>query len=230
MIRAKSRVMSRAMSRVMSRPTAFALALACAAPGAGPAAGHGLALDPAVEHHVTTWDGARTAAGLWFAIDGEPPRGRVVLSVVRHIPQGLEIRAVSGRLVLSADLAAHLGLEPHRPTLIALTREDDPDPPALAAHGAAAPQHPDDPLALGSDDPRALAAEAGIAARDADAYAALTAHIARIDGLFGAMRADADRAEAAAVGLHRPGPPEPAPQRAAPRRGGLVAYGWEAAP
>lgn len=202
----------------MSRPTAFAVLLACATASAGPAA----ALDPAAEYHVATWTGARTAPGLWFALDGQPPRGRVVLTVVRHVPEGLEVRAVAGRLVLSTDLAAHLGLEPHRPTLIALTRVDDPGPADVAA--------PNDPLALQSDDPRARAADAEIAGRDAAAHAALTAHIARIDGLFGAMRADADRAEAAAVGLPPPGPPDPAPQRPLPRRGGLVAHGWEVVP
>lgn len=214
----------------MSRRLTLAVLLACAAATAGPGADPAAALDPDAEYHVATWDGGRTEPGLWFALDGQAPGGPVALAVVRHVPEGLEIRAVSGRLVLSAELAIHLGLEPHRPTLIALTRKEDPLPADVAAHVAAHVAASGDPLALWSDDPRARAADAEIAGRDADAHAALTAHIARIDGLFGAMRADADRAEAAAVGLHQPGPPDPAPQPSLPRRGGPVAFGWEAAP
>jgi hypothetical protein len=132
---------------------------------------------------VALWDGRQTEGGAWFALDGMTlPRG-VRLSVVHELPEGQTIEAEAGRLVLSSELAALLGVEPDRPTLVEVTLAADalgPSPAGLdegiesrAEAAEAAVAHPADRVAellaeLQAETSAAMAADLEAARRSAE--------------------------------------------------------------
>ncbi len=203
-------------ARTRTIPAALALA-AVAALAAPPS----VAFDPDAAFMIAYWDGRDTGPEMWFEIDGVAAPS-VRLERVRSVPEGLEVRAEAGRLVLSSALARLLDVAPGAPALIAVR-----DAAPAAAVVAAEPLL--DPLALDSEHPDALAAEAALRGEGATSYAALADHIARVEGLFGSMRADVARADAAALSAaaRRDAEAEAAPVVAEARRGGLIPYGWD---
>ncbi len=207
MIRTSSR-------RSVARVAFGGFACACAAAIAAPAA----AFDPDAAYLIAWWDGRDTRPGLWFEIDGGAPPPSVRLSRVRHVPDGLEVRAESGRLTLSSELARLLDVAPGAPALIALSETVSAFPAEPAA----------DPLALDSEHPAAVVAKGSAQESGASSYAALADHIARVEGLFGSMRADAERGDAVALSAaaRRDAVAEEAPAVIEARRGGLVPHGW----